>query len=264
MLNNQSKIWDEKYKKSREYNSVEDFFVYSENNPSVVAIEPFIKDGISVLEIGSGTGELISYLSYKYPNINTFGVDFSEESVRKSIEVAQKFNIKTFFSCADIKTTDFPDNKFDIVFGDQVIGHVDDVDIAMKEIYRITKDDGVVALTISNKLRPDGWFLNKKLSTKHEGYKQESIFPWKLWLLLKKYKFKPLNLYGDMLFLFRNLSLIRSVFKKGDTKTVSSAKNNTKDQKISSGKSFIKSSYIFLDKSAPSWLKVTIGILAKK
>lgn len=264
MLNNQSKIWDEKYKKSREYSSVEDFFVYSKSNPSVVAIEPFIKDGISILEIGSGTGELISYISHKYPNTNTFGIDFSEESVRKSTEVAQKFKIKTVFSRADIKKMNFPDQKFDIVFGDQVIGHVDDVDLAMKEIYRITKDGGIIALTISNKLRPDGWFLNKKLSTKHEGYKQDSIFPWKLWLLLKKYKFKPLNLYGDMLFLFRNLSLIKSVFKKGDTMNASSAKSINKVKEISTSKSFIKSSYLFLDKSAPSWLKVTIGIIAKK
>lgn len=264
MLNNQAKIWDEKYKKAREYSSLEDFFAFSKSNPSVVAIEPFIKDGVSILEIGSGTGELISYLSHKYPKISTFGVDFSEESVRKSTEVAEKFKINTVFSRADIKKMDFPNQKFDIVFGDQVIGHVDDVDLAMKEIYRITKDGGIVALTISNKLRPDGWFLNKKLSKKHEGYKQDSIFPWKLWLLLKKYKFKPLNLYGDMLFLFRNLSLIRSVFKKTNNSCESSLKNVPNVQKKSSSKSFIKSSYNFLDKSAPSWLKVTIGILAKK
>ena len=262
MLKNESNLWDKKYKTSRIYNSEKEVFQFSKNNPTVCAIEPYIKDSMSVLEIGSGTGELVSYLAKKYPNCRMQGLDFSTESVIRSKEIANKFNIPVSFVQGDIQKMPFADESFDIVFGDQVLGHIENQELALKEIYRVTKKNSIVAFSIANSLRPDGWYLSKILSHSHQGYKQKGSFPWTLKSKLKRVGFKPVRLYGEMLILFRVFSIIKSFFKK----------NKIEDQKVSKpaslkhseSKKFFKKVYYFLDKIFPAWSKVTIGIIANK
>ena len=262
MLNNESNLWDKKYITSRRYNSEEDVFQFSKNNPTVCAIEPYIKDGMSVLEIGSGTGELVLYLAKKYPNCRMQGLDFSTESVIRSKEIANRFNILVSFVQGDIQKMPFADESFDIVFGDQVLGHIENPKVALREIYRVIKKEGVIAFSTANSLRPDGWYLSKILSHSHQGYKQKGSFPWTLKSKLKKAGFKPVCLYGEMLVLFRVFSIIKSFFKK----------NKIEDQKVSNpvflkhseSKSFLKKFYYFLDKIFPVWSKVTIGVITRK
>ena len=262
MSNDESKLWDKKYKTSRIYNSEEEVFQFSKNNPTVCVVEPYIKDGMSVLEVGSGTGELILYLAKKYPSCRMHGLDFSTESVMRSKEIANKFNIPVSFAQGDIQKMPFADESFDIIFGDQVIGHIENQTLALREIYRVTKNDGIVAFSTANSLRPDGWYLSKILSRSHQGYKQKGSFPWTLKSKLKKAGFKPMCLYGEMLVLFRVFSIIKSFFKK----------NRVEDRKVSNpvflkhseSKKFFKKVYYFLDKIFPVWSKVTIGLIARK
>jgi ubiquinone/menaquinone biosynthesis C-methylase UbiE len=196
---NESSLWDSKYEKVGNYNNPSDFFKFAEINPTVLAIKPYIKDGVSILEVGSGTGELISYLQYSYPKIKTYGLDFSAVSISNSILNSQKFNIPVLFTEGDIKNIPFENDYFEIVYGDQVLAHLDNLDLALKEIYRVTKPGGIVAFTSANKLRPDGWDLYKKLSKSHEGYKQESFFPWELTDYLNKNGLFVLKSVADFL-----------------------------------------------------------------
>ena len=152
---NESELWDKKYKFSRTYKNKEEIFRFSLNNRTILAIEPYVKDGMSILEVGSGTGELISYIANKYTRCSAYGLDFSSESISHSINTAQTFNIPISFLQSDIKQMPFEDETFDIVFGDQVIGHIYDPNDALKEINRVTKKGGIVAFSIGNKLRPD-------------------------------------------------------------------------------------------------------------
>ncbi len=263
MSNNDSILWDKKYSSARTYESVDDLFAFSKNNPTVLALEPFIKSGMSILEVGSGTGELISYIQREYLGCKTVGVDFSSESIVRSTHIARTFNIPTSFIQSNIKALPFPDESFDIVFGDQVIGHIDNLDAALKEIYRVTKKDGIVAFSIANSLRPDGWQLSTKLSHSHQGYKQEGMYPWSLTSKMGQVGFQKVSFYGDMLFLFRNISLIRSIFKtkKGQDKSFSL---QSKKVIVSENKSIFKRLYHYIDDIMPTWTKVTIGILARK
>jgi ubiquinone/menaquinone biosynthesis C-methylase UbiE len=265
MLNNkrekESDLWNKKYSGSRTYENREDVFRFSKDNPTVLAIEPYIKDGMSILEVGSGTGELISYIQTKYPNCKTTGVDFSRESILRSKNISSKFNLPVNFVESDISSMNFEDEFFDIVFGDQVIGHIEDLELALTEIYRVTKKEGIVAFSIANSLRPDGWYFNKTFSRSHQGYKQKGMFPWTLSKRLKNSGFEKISFYGDMLLLFRNFSIIKSFFSKPTTgERVSSSKL----EPVKSNKNFLKKAYYFYDSITPAWLKVTLGILARK
>jgi SAM-dependent methyltransferase len=156
----------------------------------------------------------------------------------------------------------FQDEYFDIVFGDQVIGHIDSLLPALKEIHRVVKQGGIVAFTIANGLRPDGWYFNKTFSGTHQGYKQEGMFPWSLAGRLKSAGFRKEYFYGDMLFLFRNVNLIKSFFISAYRAPAGqSASSRTP---VSSKKSLLRRVYHFLDNIMPAWLKVTIGIIARK
>lgn len=267
LKNNQSEsnLWDSKYEKVGNYNNPSDYFKFAEINPTVLAIKPYIKDGVNILEVGSGTGELISYLQYNYPKIKTHGLDFSSVSISNSTTNSQKFNIPTSFTEGDIKNMPFDNDYFDIVFGDQVLAHLDNIDLALSEIYRVTKKGGVVAFTSANKLRPDGWDLYKKLSTSHEGYKQESFYPWQLTNILNKNGFKKDKYYGEVLFLFRNINLIKNLFVSGHNKTnTASIISSPGPAKTVNTKSFLKKAYHYFENITPAFLKVTVGVLARK
>jgi ubiquinone/menaquinone biosynthesis C-methylase UbiE len=262
---NQSILWDAKYEKAGNYNSPNDFFKFAEINPTIVAIKPYIKEGMSILEVGSGTGELISYLQYTHPKVKTYGLDFSSVSISNSKINSQKFNIPVSFTEGDINYMQFENEHFDIVFGDQVLAHLDNLDLALKEIYRVTKKGGIVAFTSANKLRPDGWYLYKKLSKTHEGYKQESFFPWELRRILSNAGFINKNYYGEVLFLTRNLKLIKNLFRKGNENSFDKSPGGSADltRKVK-GKSFFKKTYHYLENITPAFFKVTIGVLARK
>lgn len=261
---NESRLWDSKYEKVGNYNSPEDYFKFAEINPTVLAIKPYIKDGINILEVGSGTGELISYLQHTHPTINTYGLDFSAVSISNSKTNSQKFNIPVSFTEGDIKNMPFENDFFDIVYGDQVLAHLDNIDLALKEIYRVTKKGGIVAFTSANKLRPDGWDLYKKLSKTHEGYKQESFYPWQLNRMLNNQGFSKVKYYGEVLFLFRNITLLKNFFVNKKVEQKQDKSEIIKNKSNVETKSLFKKMYKFIDLNSPPILKVTIGILARK
>ncbi len=264
MLKNESHLWDEKYKKSREYSSVDDYLQFSGSNPTVLLLEKYIKTGINILEIGSGTGELISYIKFKDKSVKAFGVDYSEVSIERSKTLSSKFNINVDFSVGNIKSLNFSDNTFDIVFGDQVIGHVDDINAVLVEIHRILKPGGLCFLSTVNKLRFDGWDLYKKISENHQGYTQRSFFPWKFKKNLTSSSFEFVCGYGDMIILMRNLSVIKNrIFGKGENKRQFRAHNEAQSSSMIYT-SNLKKVYNWFEFITPWWLKISIGVVVRK
>ncbi len=266
MSNNESIAWNEKYSRGREYADLDDFLRFSHTNPTLKQIEPYIHNGACVLEIGSGTGELISYLKHIYPSIQAYGLDYSNEAIRRSQEITRKFNIPIKFMCGDVHALPYPDRHFDIVFGDHVIGHLNNVPVALKEIRRVLKEGGVAAFTVGNSLRPDGWLLYKHISEKHTGYRQNSMFPWTLRNTMKRAGFKIVGTYGDLIFLFRNISILKNKLKKAGAKNTYNARVREKSdhENNTSKPSFVKRLYNFIEKHSFSFQKVTIGIIVRK
>lgn len=261
---NESILWDEKYKNSREYKSLEDYLMFSLTNPTVNEIKKYIKDGVVVLEIGSGTGELISYIKNSNKSIKAFGIDYSSISINNSKELSQKFGLDIDFSLGDIENLNFEDNTFDIIFGDQVIGHVSNIDKALSELRRVLKPNGICLLSTVNKLRFDGWDLYKKISNQHQGYTQRSFFPWQFKKMLKNSGFTLISGYGDMIILHRNIGILKSLlFKKKNKIDVNSTKRS--DIILNSANTGIfKKLHDYINRIFPWWLKISIGIIVKK
>ena len=97
----------------------------------------------SVIEIGCGTGDLLAALNPK----RGLGIDISP----KMIEVAREK-----FPHLEFETGDFEDlqieEKFDYVVSVETIGHVDDIQLAFKELHKVCKPETRVIIIYYNYL----------------------------------------------------------------------------------------------------------------
>ena len=103
-----------------------------------------VKNGAKILDIGTGTGILISYLLEKSPS-KLVGVDVSE----KMIEVARKKykdkNVK--FIVSDIM--DFNEDKYDYIFIYSAYPHFKDKEKLFEHLSKLLNNDGKIVIAHS-------------------------------------------------------------------------------------------------------------------
>jgi ubiquinone/menaquinone biosynthesis C-methylase UbiE len=97
-------------------------------------LEDFFKDkqGIIVLDIGCGKGVIINELSKKFPGIDFVGVDPVYEN-NNNITKGTIYHIP------------FVDKSFDVVMSFEVLQHTY-IDDALKEVYRVLKNNGTIII----------------------------------------------------------------------------------------------------------------------
>ena len=97
----------------------------------------------SVLEIGCGTGDLLAALNPK----RGFGIDISHGMV----EVARRQFPILQFEVGDLEDLQI-EEKFDYVVVVETIGHVDDIQLAFKELHKVCKPETRVIIVYYNYL----------------------------------------------------------------------------------------------------------------
>lgn len=104
--------------------------------------------GKKVLDVGCGAGRIIKFL--KNAGAEVRAVDVSDEMlkiVRKKFPEAEAEK-------ADIRNLPFGDGEFDVVVATFVIVHLDTLDEAFDEVYRVLKDGGAFIVTNVNQRKP--------------------------------------------------------------------------------------------------------------
>lgn len=98
----------------------------------------------NILDIGCGYGYYLENIK-KQTNLNVYGIDPSTTAIQSCIEKG--------LTCVvgSITNTPYDDNYFDVIHSSDVLEHLhpDDRIKALKEIYRILKDDGTFYANIS-------------------------------------------------------------------------------------------------------------------
>ncbi|MHB1418861.1 MAG: class I SAM-dependent methyltransferase [Bacillota bacterium] len=88
---------------------------------------------------------------------------------------------KMEFEVADATSLVFPDGSFDVVVAMSSLEHIPGQQwrVAMKEIYRVLRPNGMTVITMSNKLNFPYYYWSKKMQSKgcEFGY-EECIYPW--------------------------------------------------------------------------------------
>ncbi len=107
-----------------------------------------LKSGQDVLEVGCGTGFYTIKASeiVKEGIINSLDIqDLALSKVRKKVEENEIKNVMLVM--ADAKNLPFKEEAFDIAFLVTVIGEIPKRDLALKELYRVLKPNGLLSIT---------------------------------------------------------------------------------------------------------------------
>ena len=105
-------------------------------------------NNIKILDIGCGGGLLCEPLSKLGADV--IGIDASEKNIKIAKTHARKNNLKINYYCAS------PENflykqKFDVVLNMEIIEHVENVNIFLKESSKFLKKNGVMFIATLNK-----------------------------------------------------------------------------------------------------------------
>jgi len=95
---------------------------------------------VTILDLGCGNGIYFDILKTYSKNI--YGIDASEQSVILCSKKGYR-NVKL----ADATVLPFPDRYFDFVFTSEVLQHIEDYIVMLKEIDRVLKPKGILLLT---------------------------------------------------------------------------------------------------------------------
>jgi ubiquinone/menaquinone biosynthesis C-methylase UbiE len=102
--------------------------------------------GEKVLDVGSGPGFLAKIMAEKVkPNGSIYGVDVSEFLLNIARSNTSE-NEELKFLYGDATDLPFPNEFFDTVVCAQVLEYVNDIDKALREIQRVVRKDGKIAL----------------------------------------------------------------------------------------------------------------------
>jgi len=100
------------------------------------------------LDLGCDDGTWTSEISDR-TDVDWYGVDIAKERV----DIAAKKGINATVSSLE-KELPYDDNTFDLVHSNQVIEHLFDIDLFVKEIYRVLKPGGLAVISTEN---PASW-----------------------------------------------------------------------------------------------------------
>jgi ubiquinone/menaquinone biosynthesis C-methylase UbiE len=102
-----------------------------------------VKPGNRVLEVGCGAGNILAQISAA----ELCGVDISESMVAKAkARLGPAANIQL----ADAENLPFENQRFDRVYCSEVLEHVIDPGVVLREMRRVVTHNGVVAVSVPN------------------------------------------------------------------------------------------------------------------
>lgn len=110
-----------------------------------------IRDGMRVLEIGSGTGWFSIGIA-QIMDLRIDGVDVCEKMLKRAREKAARSDTEVNFHLGSAENLEFRDSTFDVVCAIYCMNVVHDKDIALEEMVRVTKPSGKVAVYVPEPL----------------------------------------------------------------------------------------------------------------
>jgi len=164
-----------------------------------------------ILDIGSGTGEFLSYMKTK--GFDTYGVEIAKK--------AREFSIKNHKLYVKDSLLNLDETNFDVITMWHVLEHIYDLDGYMKKIKGLLNNNGILIVAV-----PNHKCFDQKFYGKHWAGWDVPLHLWhfdkeSMYKLSKKYDFKISSihpLYFDSFY----VSLLSSKYKYNSTKLVQS------------------------------------------
>lgn len=103
--------------------------------------------GLSVLDVGCGPGTITADLAARVAPGQVTAVDQAADILEVARAEAEQRNLSNVsFGTADVHRLDFADDTFDVVHAHQVLQHLSDPVAALREMRRVCRPGGIVAV----------------------------------------------------------------------------------------------------------------------
>ena len=117
-----------------------------------------LSSGSAVLDIGCGPGTITADLATRVTPGRVTALEITEAALDLArAEIARRGLTTVDFAVGDVHALDFPDASFDVVHAHQVLQHVADPVAALREMRRVTRPEGLIAVRDSD-YRAFAWF----------------------------------------------------------------------------------------------------------
>lgn len=110
-----------------------------------------LKPHMKILDIGCGPGTITADLAALVPDGRVTGVDHAPGILDQARATAAERGLDNVdFAVADVHALDYPDDTFCVVHAHQVLQHVGDPVQALREMRRVTRPGGLIAVRDSD------------------------------------------------------------------------------------------------------------------
>lgn len=147
-----------------------------------------VKSGDSVLDVGCGSGRHSQDICESGGLV--YALDINEESLRRTHSLLQG---KCVVVMGDITNLPFKDSSFDKIVCSEVLEHVVDDEQGIREMVRVLKNDGILAVSIPSYLSE---IICWKLSKEYHGGVGDHIRMYKTNEIVAKLKQNGLSVYA--------------------------------------------------------------------
>jgi len=109
---------------------------------SAAYLIPHLRPGVRLLDVGCGPGTITADFTQRLAPGAVLGIDSSADVIAE----AQRDHPGVSFATGDVYHLDLPEASFDIVHAHQVLQHLADPVAALKEMRRVVRPGGIVAV----------------------------------------------------------------------------------------------------------------------